>query len=75
MFLITLTTMMIPVQVMMVSVFRLVANLGPYLSYGAVTLATAAGDGIRADHVAPMIVLLLVFQRYFVQGFTRSGIK
>jgi multiple sugar transport system permease protein len=25
--------------------------------------------------VAPMIVLFVVFQRYFVQGFTRSGIR
>ena len=26
-------------------------------------------------NVAPMIVLFLVFQRYFIQGFARSGIK
>ena len=25
--------------------------------------------------VLPMVVLFLVFQRYFVQGFARSGIK
>ena len=25
--------------------------------------------------VTPMVVLFLVFQRYFVQGFTRSGIR
>jgi len=26
-------------------------------------------------NVAPMVVLFLVFQRYFVQGFARSGIR
>ena len=26
-------------------------------------------------HVAPMVVLFLVFQRFFVQGFARSGIR
>ncbi|WP_198413769.1 hypothetical protein [Cryobacterium sp. TMT2-15-1] len=26
-------------------------------------------------NVVPMVVLFLVFQRFFVQGFARSGIK
>jgi ABC-type maltose transport system permease subunit len=26
-------------------------------------------------NVGPMVVLFLVFQRYFVQGFARSGIR
>ena len=25
--------------------------------------------------VLPMVILFLIFQRYFVQGFARSGIK
>jgi len=167
-FLIALTTLMIPVQVIMVPLFRLVTNLGLYGSYWAVILPTAASafglflarqfilsiprdliEAARVDgashlrvftaivlplskpliavlffmallqswndfawplialkendlftlpigllylqgqfgsdfgatmafaliNVLPMIVLFLVFQRYFVQGFTRSGIK
>ena len=34
--------------------------------------ATMAGALLS---VTPMVVLFLVFQRYFVQGFARSGIK
>ena len=26
-------------------------------------------------NVAPMVLLFLLFQRYFVQGFARSGIR
>ena len=167
-FLIALTTLMIPVQVIMVPLFRLVTNLGLYGSYWAVILPTAASafglflarqfilsiprdliEAARVDgashlrvftaivlplskpliavlffmallqswndfawplialkendlftlpigllylqgqfgsdfgatmafaliNVVPMIVLFLIFQRYFVQGFTRSGIK
>jgi len=167
-FLIALTTLMIPVQVIMVPLFRLVTDLGLYGSYWAVILPTAASafglflarqfilsiprdliEAARIDgashlrvftrivlplskpliavlffmsllqswndfawplialkqnelftlpigllylqgqfgsdfgatmafaliNVVPMVVLFLVFQRYFVQGFARSGIK
>ena len=167
-FLIALTTLMIPVQVIMVPLFRLVTNLGLYGSYWAVILPTAASafglflarqfilsiprdliEAARIDgashlrvfrsivlplskpliavlffmtllaswndfawplialkqnelftlpigllylqgqfgsdfgatmafaliNVVPMVVLFLVFQRFFVQGFARSGIK
>jgi multiple sugar transport system permease protein len=167
-FLISLATLMIPVQVIMVSLFKLVTTLGIYGSYWAVILPTAASafgvflarqfmlaiprelleaakiDGagqlrtflqivlplcrpliavlffmsllqtwndfawplialkqnqlftlpigllylqgqFGSDYggtmafalltVAPMVVLFLVFQRYFVQGFSRSGIQ
>lgn len=167
-FLLTLTTLTIPLQVIMVSLFRLVTTLGLYGSYWAVILPTAAsGFGVflarqfilaiprdlieaalidgaghlrvflrivlplskpllavlffmsllqswndfawplialkanqlftlpigllylqgqfGADYggtmafalliVSPMVVLFLVFQRYFVQGFARSGIR
>ena len=167
-FLIALSTLMIPVQVIMVSLFELVTRLGLYGSYWAVILPSAAsGFGVflarqfilaiprdlieaaRIDgaghlrvftrivlplsrpllavlffmsllqtwndfawplialklnqlftlpigllylqgqlgsdygatmafafvNVLPMVVLFLVFQRYFVQGFARSGIK
>ncbi|MEF2977292.1 carbohydrate ABC transporter permease [Subtercola sp. YIM 133946] len=167
-FLIALSTLMIPVQVIMVPLFNLVTGLGLYGSYWAVILPTAASafglflarqfilaiptdliEAARIDgagnwrvftriilplskpliavlffmsilqtwndfawplialkqnalftlpigllylqgqfgsdyggtmafallNVAPMIVLFLVFQRYFVQGFARSGIR
>lgn len=167
-FLIALSTLMIPVQVIMVSLFRLVTALGIYGSYWAVILPTAASafgvflarqfilaiprdlieagriDGaghvriflylvlplckpllavlffmtllqswndfawplialkdnalftlpigllylqgqFGADYgatmafalvnVTPMVILFLVFQRYFVQGFARTGIR
>lgn len=167
-FLIALTTLMIPVQVIMVPLFKLVTNLGLYGSYWAVILPTAASafglflarqfilsiprdliEAARIDgashlrvftrivlplskpliavlffmtllqswndfawplialkqnelftlpigllylqgqfgsdfgatmafaliNVVPMVVLFLVFQRFFVQGFARSGIK
>ncbi len=167
-FLLALSTLMIPVQVIMVSLFRLVTSLGIYGSYWAVILPTAASafgvflarqfvlaiprdliEAARIDgaghlrvfayivlplskpllavlffmsllqtwndfawplialkenrlftlpigllylqgqfgadygatmafallNVAPMVVLFLVFQRYFVQGFARSGIR
>lgn len=167
-FLIALTTLMIPVQVIMVPLFRLVTNLGLYGSYWAVILPTAASafglflarqfilsiprdliEAARIDgashlrvfgsivlplskpliavlffmtllaswndfawplialkqnelftlpigllylqgqfgsdfgatmafaliNVVPMVVLFLIFQRFFVQGFARSGIK
>jgi multiple sugar transport system permease protein len=167
-FLIALSTLMIPVQVIMVSLFRLVTALGIYGSYWAVILPTAASafglflarqfilaiprdliEAARIDgagyfrvftrivlpmskplvavlffmsllstwndfawplvalqdnrlftlpigllylqgqfgpdygatmafaliNVTPMIVLFLLFQRYFVQGFARSGIR
>ncbi len=167
-FLLALSTLMIPVQVIMVSLFQLVTELGIYGSYWAVILPTAASafgiflarqfmlaiprDLIEAGridgaghlrifwyvvlplckpllavlffmtllaswndfawplialkenslftlpigllylqgqfgsdyggtmafaliNVAPMVVLFLVFQRYFVQGFARSGIR
>jgi multiple sugar transport system permease protein len=167
-FLLSLSTLMIPVQVIMVSLFRLVTGLGIYGSYWAVILPTAASafgvflarqfilaiprdliEAARIDgaghlrtfsaivlplskpllavlffmsllqtwndfawplialkenrlftlpigllylqgqfgadygatmafallNVAPMVVLFLVFQRYFVQGFARSGIR
>jgi len=167
-FLISLSTLMIPVQVIMVSLFRLVTTLGIYGSYWAVILPTSASafgvflarqfilaiprdlieagriDGaghfriflylvlplckpllavlffmsllqswndfawplialkdnalftlpigllylqgqFGADYgatmafalinVTPMLVLFLVFQRYFVQGFARTGIR
>lgn len=167
-FLIALTTLMIPVQVIMVPLFRLVTNLGLYGSYWAVILPTAASafglflarqfilsiprdliEAARIDgashlrvfrsivlplskpliavlffmtllqswndfawplialkqnelftlpigllylqgqfgsdfgatmafaliNVVPMVLLFLVFQRYFVQGLARSGIK
>ncbi len=167
-FLIALSTLMIPIQVIMVSLFQLVTELGLYGSYWAVILPSAAsGFGVflarqfilaiprdlieaaRIDgaghvrvftrivlplsrpllavlffmsllqtwndfawplialklnqlftlpigllylqgqlgsdygatmafamiNVVPMVVLFLVFQRYFVQGFARSGIK
>jgi multiple sugar transport system permease protein len=167
-FLLSLSTLMIPVQVIMVSLFRLVTGLGLYGSYWAVILPTAASafgvflarqfilaiprdliEAARIDgaghlrifsaivlplskpllavlffmsllqtwndfawplialkenrlftlpigllylqgqfgadygatmafallNVAPMVVLFLVFQRYFVQGFARSGIR
>jgi multiple sugar transport system permease protein len=167
-FLIALSTLMIPVQVIMVSLFRLVTALGIYGSYWAVILPTAASafgvflarqfilaiprDLIEAGridgaghlrifvylilplckpllavlffmsllqswndfawplialkdnalftlpigllylqgqfgsdygatmafallNVTPMVILFLVFQRYFVQGFARTGIR
>jgi ABC-type glycerol-3-phosphate transport system permease component len=167
-FLVLLATLMIPVQVIMVALFKLVTNLGLYGSYWAVILPTAASafgvflarqfflaiprdliEAARIDgagqlrvftnivlplskpllavlffmsllqtwndfawplialkenrlftlpigllylqgqfgadygatmafallNVAPMVVLFLVFQRYFVQGFARSGIR
>jgi len=167
-FLIALTTLMIPVQVIMVPLFRLVTNLGLYGSYWAVILPSAASafglflarqfilsiprdliEAARIDgashlrvftsivlplskpliavlffmtllqswndfawplialkqnelftlpigllylqgqfgsdfgatmafaliNVIPMVVLFLVFQRFFVQGFARSGLK
>lgn len=167
-FLLSVSTLMIPVQVIMVSLFRLVTGLGLYGSYWAVILPTSASafgvflarqymlaiprdllEAARIDgagqlrvfayvvlplsrpllavlffmsllgswndfawplialkdnqlftlpigllylqgqfgsdyggtmafallNVAPMVVLFLVFQRYFVQGFARSGIR
>jgi multiple sugar transport system permease protein len=167
-FLVALSTLMIPVQVIMVALFRLVTDLGLYGTYWAVILPTAASafgiflarqfilaiprdliEAARIDgagnvrvfrsivlplsrpllavlffmsllqtwndfawplialkenqlftlpigllylqgqfgsdygatmafallDVAPMVVLFLVFQRYFVQGFARSGIR
>lgn len=167
-FLLALSTLMIPVQVIMVALFKLVTTLGIYGSYWAVILPTAASafglflarqfmlniprdliEAARIDgagnvrvftaivlplckpllavlffmtllqswndfawplialkenqlftlpigllylqgqfgsdygatmafallNVAPMVVLFLVFQRYFVQGFARSGIR
>ena len=167
-FLLALSTLMIPVQVIMVSLFRIVTGLGLYGSYWAVILPTAASafglflarqfllaiprdliEAARIDgaghvrvfvsvvlplckpllavlffmsvlqswndfawplialkenslftlpigllylqgqfgsdygatmafallDVAPMVVLFLIFQRYFVQGFARSGIR
>lgn len=167
-FLLALSTLMIPVQVIMVSLFRLVTSLGLYGTYWAVILPTAASafgvflarqfmlaiprdliEAARIDgaghirvfwlivlplskpliavlffmsllqswndfawplialkenelftlpigllylqgqfgsdygatmafaliNVVPMVVLFLVFQRYFVQGFARSGIR
>ncbi|MDO9377662.1 MAG: carbohydrate ABC transporter permease [Nocardioidaceae bacterium] len=167
-FLLTLSTMMLPVQVIIVSQFRLVTDLGIYGTYWAVILPTAASafgvflarqfiigipsellDAARVDgagsfriffqvvlplckpliaaltlltvlstwndfawplialkenslytlpigllylqgqfgsdygatmafallSVLPMVVLFLVFQRHFVQGFARSGIR
>ncbi|RFA22856.1 sugar ABC transporter permease [Subtercola boreus] len=167
-FLIALSTLMIPVQVIMVPLFNLVTGLGLYGSYWAVILPTAASafglflarqfilaiptdliEAARIDgagnwrvftriilplskpliavlffmsllqtwndfawplialkqnalftlpigllylqgqfgsdyggtmafallNVAPMVILFLVFQRYFVQGFARSGIR
>ena len=167
-FLLALSTLMLPVQVIMVALFRLVTDLGIYGSYWAVILPTAASafgiflarqfilaiprdlvEAARIDgaghlrvftrivlplsrplvaalffvsllqtwndfawplialkdnalftlpigllflqgqfgpdygatmafaliSVAPMVVLFLVFQRYFVQGFARSGIR
>lgn len=167
-FLVALSTLMLPVQVIMVALFKLVTTLGLYGSYWAVILPTAASafgvflarqfilaiprdliEAARIDgaghlrvftriilplskpliavlffmsllqtwndfawplialednrlftlpigllylqgqfgsdyggtmafallDVAPMVVLFLVFQRYFVQGFARSGIR
>jgi multiple sugar transport system permease protein len=167
-FLLALSTLMLPIQVIMVALFRLVTDLGIYGSYWAVILPTAASafgiflarqfilaiprdliEAARIDgaghwrifarivlplskplvavlffmsllstwndfawplialkdnalftlpigllylqgqfgpdygatmafaliSVAPMVVLFLVFQRYFVQGFARSGIR
>ena len=167
-FLLALSTLMLPVQVIMVALFRLVTDLGIYGSYWAVILPTAASafgiflarqfilaiprdliEAARIDgagnlrvftrivlplskpliavlffmsllstwndfawplialkdnalftlpigllflqgqfgpdygatmafaliSVTPMVVLFLVFQRYFVQGFARSGIR
>ncbi|MGB6023232.1 MAG: carbohydrate ABC transporter permease, partial [Ornithinimicrobium sp.] len=167
-FLLALSTLMIPVQVIMVSLFRLVTSLGIYGTYWAVILPTAASafgvflarqfmlaiprdliEAARIDgaghvkvftrivlplskpliavlffmsllqswndfawplialkenslftlpigllylqgqfgsdygatmafaliNVVPMVLLFLVFQRYFVQGFARSGIR
>ncbi len=167
-FLVTLSTLMIPVQVIMVPLFKVVTTLGIYGSYWAVILPTAAGafgvflarqfilaiprdllEAARIDgagnlriflqivlplckplvavlffmsllqtwndfawplialkanqlftlpigllylqgqfgsdyggtmafallNVTPMVILFLVFQRYFVQGFARSGIR
>ncbi len=167
-FLLALSTLMIPVQVIMVSLFRLVTSLGIYGTYWAVILPTAASafgvflarqfmlaiprdliEAARIDgaghvkvftrivlplskpliavlffmsllqswndfawplialkenslftlpigllylqgqfgsdygatmafaliNVLPMVLLFLVFQRYFVQGFARSGIR
>ncbi|MGI8458568.1 MAG: carbohydrate ABC transporter permease [Propionibacteriaceae bacterium] len=167
-FLVSLATLMIPVQVIMVSLFKLVTTLGIYGSYWAVILPTAASafgvflarqfmlaiptdllEAGRIDgagqfkvfgyivlplckplvavlffmnllqtwndfawplialkdnnlftlpigllylqgqfgsdyggtmafallNVTPMVILFLVFQRYFVQGFARSGIR
>jgi multiple sugar transport system permease protein/alpha-1,4-digalacturonate transport system permease protein len=167
-FLVALSTLMIPVQVIMVALFRLVTDLGLYGTYWAVILPTAASafgvflarqfilaiprdliEAARIDgagnvrvfasivlplskpllavlffmsllqtwndfawplialkenalftlpigllylqgqfgsdygatmafallDVAPMVVLFLAFQRYFVQGFARSGIR
>ncbi|MEO6881040.1 MAG: carbohydrate ABC transporter permease, partial [Mycobacteriaceae bacterium] len=167
-FLLALSTLMLPVQVIMVALFRLVTDLGIYGSYWAVILPTAASafgiflarqfilaiprdliEAARIDgaghwrifarivlplskplvavlffmsllstwndfawplialkdnalftlpigllylqgqfgpdygatmafaliSVSPMVVLFLIFQRYFVQGFARSGIR
>ena len=167
-FLLTVSTLMIPVQVIMVTLFELVTNLGLYGSYWAVILPTSASafgvflarqfilaiprdliEAARIDgaghlrvfarivlplskpllavlffmsvlqtwndfawplialkqnqlftlpigllylqgqfgsdyggtmafaliDVTPMVVLFLIFQRYFVQGFARSGIR
>ena len=167
-FLLALATLMLPVQVIMVSLFRLITDLGIYGSYWAVILPTAASafgvflarqfiigiprdliEAARIDgaghfrvfrsivlplskplvavlffmsllqtwndfawplialrenvlytlpigllylqgqfgsdcggtmafallNVTPMVILFLVFQRYFVQGFARSGIR
>ena len=167
-FLLALSTLMVPVQVIMVSLFRLVTSLGLYGTYWAVILPTAASafgiflarqfmlgipreliEAARMDgagyvkvftrvvlplskpliavlffmsllsswndfawplialkqnelftlpigllylqgqfgsdygatmafaliNVAPMVLLFLVFQRYFVQGFARTGIR
>ena len=167
-FLVSLATLMIPVQVIMVTLFKLVTTLGLYGSYWAVILPTAASafgvflarqfilaiprdliEAARIDgaghlrvflrivlplsrpllavlffmsllqtwndfawplialkqnelftlpigllylqgqfgsdyggtmafalvNVTPMVVLFLIFQRYFVQGFARSGIR
>lgn len=140
-FILALSTLMLPVQVIMVALFRLVTDLGIYGSYWAVILPTAASafgiflarqfilaiprdlvEAARIDgaghlriftrplialkdnalftlptgllflqdrfgpdygatmafaliSVVPMVVLFLIFQRYFVQGFARSGIR
>ena len=151
-FLLALGTLVLPVQVIMVALFRLVTGLGLYGSYWAVILPTSASafgmflarqsilgiprdlfDAARLDgasqwrifwrillqswndfawplialkqdslytlpigllylqgqfgpdygatmafalvNVVPMVLLFLGFQRYFVQGFARSGLR
>lgn len=84
-FLMTLATMMVPFQVIMVPLFLIVYKMGWYDSYlgliiprvavaGSIFMMRAAFAGALIS-LLPMFILYIFGQKYFVEGMASAGLK